>query len=117
MAQQPPPTPAHGMGLALALIFGGAIGWVRAKLVRITFDHATGSAIQQGTPYGILLIVGLVVVRSGISFIAFNHPELGIDLKSATDILLLFAFGLLTGYATELWRVVGRVRRIPPRLA
>jgi hypothetical protein len=105
------PTPLHGVALAAALLLGGAFGWVRARLIEITIDPATNSITQRGTPYGLLLIVGLVVLRSGVSFVALTHPEWGIDLKSATDVLLLFAFGILTGYAAELWLAVARARR------
>jgi NAD/NADP transhydrogenase beta subunit len=105
------PTALHGVALVAALLLGGGIGWVRARLVEITIDPATNSITQRGTPYGLLLIVGLVVLRSGVNFAALTHPEWGIDLKSATDVLLLFAFGIVTGYATEVWLAVGRARR------
>jgi hypothetical protein len=57
-----------------------------------------------------MLLVGLLIVRSAIRLLAIEHPELGIDLGRAADILLFFALGLLTSYAGELYRAVGRAR-------
>ncbi len=65
MATQPTPTPVHFAGLAVALAFGGALGWARAKLVKIEFEPETDMVMQRGTPFGLLLLIGLIVLRSG----------------------------------------------------
>jgi hypothetical protein len=44
VASRPMPTPAHTVELVLALVAGLAAGWVRARLVKIEIDPATGSA-------------------------------------------------------------------------
>ena len=111
LASRPTPTLAHGAGLMAALALGGAVGWARARLVKIAIDPATGGVTQRGTPYGLVLLVGFFASRSVVSILTIKHPEWGIDLRRATDILLLFAFGLLTGYAAELRWAVARARR------
>jgi hypothetical protein len=111
MATQPTPTPAHIAGLAVALAFGGVLGWARAKLVKVEFEPETDMVTQRGTPFGLLLLLGLLVLRSGVRFVAVQHPELGIDLTKATDIFLFFATGILCFYAGVLYHAVSRLRR------
>jgi hypothetical protein len=105
------PTPTHVAGLTLALLIGYALGWLRAKLVKVAFDPRTNIVTQRGTPYGLLLLVGLFVARAGVRVATVQHPEWGIDLAHATDILILFGLGIVSGYAVELYFAVGRARR------
>jgi hypothetical protein len=111
MSVRPMPSAGHIAGLAVAFLLGCGLGVARAKLVRIAFDAQTGTITQRGTPFGVLLLVGLLIARSGLRLVAVDHPELGIDLNGATDLLLFFAFGLLGSYAAALAIVVGRLRR------
>ncbi|HEX4505043.1 MAG TPA: hypothetical protein VH722_04870 [Alphaproteobacteria bacterium] len=111
MSVRPAPSAGHIAGMAAAFLLGCGLGVARAKLVRITFDTETGMLTQRGTPFGILLLVGLLIARSGLRLVAVDRPELGIDLNSATDLLLFFAFGLVGSYAVALSVVVGRLRR------
>ena len=111
MGTRPAPTVSHILGLTAALALGGVIGWVRGKLVRVAVDTETGMVTQRGTPFGIMLLIGLMIVRSGIRFVAMRYPDLGIDLGKATDILLFFALGLVASYAGVLYIAVSRVRR------
>jgi hypothetical protein len=111
MATQPTPAATHIAGLAAAVALGGILGWARAKLVKIDFEPETDMVMQRGTPFGLLLLVGMIVLRSGVRFVAAQHPELGIDLAKATDILLFFAVGILCGYAGVLYFAVSRLRR------
>jgi hypothetical protein len=111
MGTQPAPSASHIVGLTVALALGGVIGWARGKLTRVAVDAETGLVTQRGTPFGVLLLIGLIVLRSGVRFVAMRHPELGIDLGKATDILLFFALGLVGSYAGVLYIAVSRVRR------
>jgi len=111
MAIRPMPSVGHIAALALAVLIGCGLGLARARLVKVAFDPETDTVTQRGTPFGILLLVGLLIARSGLRLLAVDHPELGIDLNSATDLLLFFAFGLLGSYAAALAVVVGRLRR------
>ena len=111
MGTRPVPTASHIAGLTAALALGGCVGWARGKLVRVDVDAETGMVTQRGTPFGVLFLIGLIVLRSGVRFVAIRHPELGIDLGKATDILLFFALGLVGSYAGVLYIAVSRVRR------
>ena len=111
MGTRPAPSASHIAGLTAALALGGVIGWARGKLVRVAVDTETGMVTQRGTPFGVLLLIGLIILRSGVRFVAMRHPELGIDLGKATDILLFFALGLVGSYAGVLYIAVSRVRR------
>ena len=62
-------------GLAAALILGAALGWLRARLVKVAFDPRTDMLTQQGTPYGLLLLLGLFAARTGVRVLAAQHPE------------------------------------------
>jgi hypothetical protein len=110
-ATHPAPTPAHVAGLAAALLLGGGFGWARARLVKVDYDPVANAMTRSGTPFGMLLLVGLILLRSAIRIVALQYPELGIDLAHATDILLFFGLGIVSGYAVELHLAVGRVRR------
>ena len=111
MAVRPAPSAAHIVGMSVAFLLGCGLGLARARLVRIAFDPETDMMTQRGTPFGILLLVGLLLLRSAVRLVAVDHPELGIDLNGATDLLLFFAFGLLGSYALALGVAVGRLRR------
>src|ERR1700748_3594757 len=64
MAGCPAAFPGHIAALAVAFLLGCGLGVARAKLVRITFDAETGLLTQRGTPFGILMLVGLLILRS-----------------------------------------------------
>jgi hypothetical protein len=111
LATRPAPTPAHDAGLAVAALFGGIIGWTRAKLSKVELDPANDMLTLRGTPYGLLMLVLLVALRTGIRVATIKHPEWGIDINKATDFLMFFALGIVSGYAGELFLAARRVRR------
>jgi hypothetical protein len=111
MAVRPAPSPGHIAAMAVAFLVGCGLGLARARLVKVEFEPETDMVTQRGTPFGILLLIGLLLLRSAVRMVAIDRPELGIDLNSATDLLLFFAFGLLGSYAAALGVVVGRLRR------
>lgn len=111
MAMRPVPNGGHIAGLAGIALAGGAVGWMRARLSKVEFDSTSGTVTLRGTPYGVLLLVGLFVLRSGFRIAAAQHPEWGIDISHTTDFLAFFAFGLVAGYAVELSLAAGRARR------
>ena len=112
MAARPTPTFGHDLGLAAVALVGGAVGWTRAKLSKVEFDPDSEMLTLRGTPYGILFLLGLIAVRTGLRIASVEHPEWGINLNRATDFLLFFAFGLVLGYATEVYLAARRARRI-----
>jgi hypothetical protein len=111
MTMRPAPTFGHDLGLGAVALVGGAIGWTRAKLSKVEFDAASETLTLRGTPYGILFLLGLIAVRQGLRIVSVEQPGWGIDLNRATDFLLFFAFGLVFGYATEVYLAARRARR------
>jgi hypothetical protein len=111
LAIRPVPSIAHIAGMTVAFLLGCGLGVARARLEKLALDPETNRVTQSGTPFGILLLIGLLILRSGVRLVAIDHPELGIDLNGATDVLLFFAIGLLASYAVAVGVAVGRLRR------
>ena len=97
---QYPPRGMVWLWLVVALAIGAAIGWRRAKLMRITIDPATGTLNQQASPAALIFIVALIVVRSGLRYEA---GALGIDIMQLTDVLMVFALGLFSATRAEMF--------------
>jgi hypothetical protein len=116
LAARPAPTFGHDLGLAAVALIGGAVGWTRARLSKVEFDADSETLTLRGTPYGILFLLGLIAARQGLRIVSVAHPELGIDLNRATDFLLFFAFGLVFGYAAEIYLASRRARQSGPAM-
>ena len=109
-------TPLSAIGLsigAVALLVGALIGWQRGKLIHIDRDPATGTLTQQASPAALILLVGII----GLRYVLRNYFDLtpGADGKLSeqaqlvTDVLLLFAVGLVVATRVEM---MIRARRI-----
>lgn len=97
--------PPHGWGWAfclVALALGGALGWQRGKMMRITIDPETHALGQAGSPAALLFIVLLVVVRSGARG-AMTYSGSGFDPMAVTDVLMALALGLFTAQRLEMY--------------
>lgn len=98
---------------AVALVIGALIGWQRGKMIRITRDPATGKLTQQASPAAIILLVGIIglryVLRSYFDLTPGADGKLSERAMLVTDILLLFAVGLIA--ATRMEMII-RVRRL-----
>lgn len=101
-----PPHGAQMLWLALALVAGGAIGWRRGALMRITIDPETHALNQQASPAALLFIVLLIAARQGLRYEA---SSLGFDVGMLTDLLVLFTFGLFSATRAEMYL---RARRL-----
>ena len=55
-------------GLVLGFAIGAALGWWRGGFTCIDVDPATGTAMQQASPLGVLVILALFAVRSGVRY-------------------------------------------------
>ena len=108
------PLSAIGLSIgAVALVIGALIGWQRGKLIRITRDPATGKLTQQASPVAVILLIGII----GLRYVLRNYFDLtpGADGKLSgqalvvTDVLLLFAVGLIVATRAEM---IIRVRRL-----
>lgn len=98
--------------LALALVAGGVVGWRRGALMRISVDPDTQVLNQQASPAAMLFILVIIVIRQGLrmeaSQMGFNAAFLT-GLLFLTDLLVVFAFGLLSTTRLEMFL---RARRL-----
>lgn len=108
--------PLSAMGLsisAVALIIGALIGWQRGKMIRIERDPATGKLTQQASPAAIILLVGIIglryVLRSYFDLTPGADGNMSEQALLVTDVLLLFAVGLIAATRTEMMIRVGRL--------
>ncbi|WP_223798025.1 CcdC protein domain-containing protein [Sphingomonas nostoxanthinifaciens] len=95
-----PPHGAKWLWLAVALALGAALGWRRAAYMRITIDPATHALNQQASPAALVFIVVLILLRQGLRYEA---PALGLDIMTVTDVLVVFALGLLAATRAEMF--------------
>lgn len=96
------------------VIFGGIVGWQRARLMHLHVDEASGAIMLRQSPAGLAVIVGIFLLRrvfvpsQGSAPVAQGaHPALPL----LTDALLGFALGMIVAYRVELWR---RARALRP---
>lgn len=105
--------PPHGMVwgyCGAALLAGAAIGWQRGKLMRIAVDPETHELSQKASPWAMLLLLGLIVIRSvARNADALGVPGVHVDVMMMTDVLIAFALGLLTATRVEMYL---RARRL-----
>lgn len=95
-ARQPPPDLAMLMLDAVALGLGAFGGWWRGRLTRITVDPTTHELTSRTSPLGMLLILGVFVVRYALrSYGAATAGLLHVSVLAVTDALMLLAVGLI----------------------
>ena len=109
-------TPLSAMGLSIggvAMVIGAAIGWQRGKMIRIERDPATGKLTQQASPAAMILLVGIIglryVLRSYFDLTPGADGKMSAQALLVTDVLLLFAVGLIVATRAEM---IIRVRRL-----
>jgi hypothetical protein len=106
----PPKSLTDVAGLIIGFLIGAALGWWRGGFTRIEVDPATDTAMQQASPFGVLLIVALFAVRSGVRLaVAQSGPALPASVESVTGWLLALAVGLRVVQQLEIWL---RARRL-----
>jgi NAD/NADP transhydrogenase beta subunit len=97
-------TPPVGWGWAFclaALMLGGALGWTRGKLMRITVDPETHALSQSSSPAAMLFILAIVAVRQGAR--AGGAGWLHLDALAMTDMLMSLALGLFAAQRLEMF--------------
>jgi hypothetical protein len=101
------PPPMHPLVIATLVIATGAgpaLGWARARMVRVSINVETHELTSQMSPWGMLVLVGLLVIRRGLDWYLTRHAaEWHISLAAITDGFLLFYLGMLVGRIAEIW--------------
>ena len=102
--------PADIALFAIAALVGGAIGWWRAKTVRLTVDPATREVMSTTSPIGLLIIGAVFIVRFGLRSMTGEEAELThMDPAIIGDAFLALAAGIVVGQRIE---VFIRTRRL-----
>jgi len=97
-------------GLVVGFAIGAALGWWRGGLTRIEVDPATGTAMQQASPIGMLVILALFAIRTGVRFaVAQGGAALPASVATVSGWLLALAVGLMVLQQLEIWL---RARRL-----
>jgi hypothetical protein len=106
-----PPSLAGWLFAFAALAAGAALGWQRGKLMRIEIDPETHALNQRGSPAALLLILFIVIARTGARQLAVSGG-LHVDPLAVTDVLIAFALGLFAATRLEMYL---RARRLLDR--
>ena len=113
VATQPhrgPFTLLDGGVFLLAVAAGAGVGWFRAKAVKLTVDPQTHEVTSTTSPVGLVIIVAVFLVRSGLrSAAGVEAGASGLDPAVIADAFLLLAAGLVVGQRVEIFL---RARRL-----
>lgn len=91
-------------GFAFALILGGLAGWWRGRTIDIHRDAESGRLMAQPSPLGLILIVGLLVVRRSLdAYLIANAEAWHLNAVAVTDAFMLFAVGLVVVQRIEMF--------------
>ncbi|WP_174280638.1 CcdC protein domain-containing protein [Sphingomonas bacterium] len=102
-------TPPHGVGwtwIAAGLLVGALVGWQRGKTTRVAVDPATREVTQQSSPLGMVLIVGLILLKTGLRA---EGGGIGVDAVNLSNALLASVPGMLAVARVEIFL---RARRL-----
>jgi hypothetical protein len=102
---QPPPMTAPVLaGLAVATAIGVAMGWYRGRMVKVSIDPATHDLTSRASPWGILIFLGLMIVRIAVRMVLREeHDVAGIPVAAIVDGLTLLYAGNVVGLQVEVW--------------
>lgn len=99
----PPTVLVWGICVA-ALAIGGALGWQRGRLMRISVDPETHALNQKASPAAVVFLILLVLVRQGAAQMArFDVGGLHINPQAVTDVLLAFVLGVFAVQRIEMY--------------
>jgi len=95
--------PPKGMGIVYCLIglaAGAALGWQRGRMMHISVDPATQTLRQKASLGSMFFLLGLIALRT---LARVEGAAWHFDVMMLTDVLLAFAFGLLTMQRVEMY--------------
>jgi hypothetical protein len=96
--------------LFAGLALGGLLGWQRGRLIRIDVNPETHELTSQASPWGLVFIVGLMLVRLFLrSFLVQYAQEWHLPVAAVLDAFLLFAVGLFVVQGVEMYLRANRL--------
>ncbi len=110
LAAPPPLTLASLAIFALALAIGAALGWQRGRFTHIEVHPETHAITSRTSPWGILFIAAIVLVRVGLrGAIIQGYAPAGVPVAAITNALLLLFGATIIASSLEVWL---RARRL-----
>ena len=99
------------VGLDVAgVAIGAALGWWRARFTNITIDPATHELTSQASPVGMVVIIGILVLRTVVrTYAAQSSGPLGQWGPPLTDALLMMSVGLVCAQRLEIYLRASRL--------
>jgi len=101
------PQPPEGIAwlyLAAALVIGGALGWWRGKLMRITVDPQTHVLNTRASPAGMLFFVAIIAIRYALrGFAVGQSASLHLSVNVITGVFMALAVGLFGVQRLEMY--------------
>lgn len=106
-----PPSGPEAYGLdAVCLVWGGLLGWWRARASHFTVDPETHVITSKVSMFGMMLILGIFTLRYLVRMAAPSEASvLHVTALDLTDSFLLLAVGLVAAQRIE-WLI--RARRM-----
>ena len=113
MFWQFPPPPEGWPWVALGLAAGGALGWMRARFIELSFDPGTRRLYQRSSPAALIFIAALVLVRWAMhSAVMIGDARWHLGAMLVSDIFIAFAVGVLSFYRIEIYLRARRLLRV-----
>ncbi len=98
-----PPLDKEWLWVAGGLVIGAALGWFRAKTIRLTLHLETRQVMAQGSPLAMIFILAIFVVRFALrGVLQTESGALGISVAVADSAFLAMACGLFAARAIEM---------------
>lgn len=110
-----PPQGVEWAYLGAGLAIGGAFGWWRGKLMRITVDPETHALNVRASPAGMIFIVVIIAIRFALRGVAMGQASsLHLSVGVITGVFMAFAVGLFGVQRLEMFlrarRMLGEAR-------
>jgi hypothetical protein len=103
VAEPPFLTPVSLAILFAGLALGGLLGWQRGRLMHIEVNPETHELSSRASPWGLVFIVGLMVVRVLLHGFLLEHArEWHLPVVAVLDAFLLFVVGLFVVQGLEM---------------
>jgi uncharacterized membrane protein SirB2 len=99
------------IGLDVAgVVIGAVLGWWRARFTNITIDPASHELTSKASPIGMVVIMGILVLRTMIrTYAAQSNGPLGQWGPPLTDALLVMSVGLVCAQRLEIFLRASRL--------